>query len=68
MVRVRISQRKWQLALEDIEIKDDLYRHGPDFKALNSSLMSEPGKLLVLLIHKFDLNDFFPNRHRGPRT
>jgi len=29
--------------IEDIEIKDDLYRHGPDFKALNSSLMSEPG-------------------------
>ena len=38
--------------IEDIEIKDDLYRHGPDFKALNSSLMSEPGQILVLLIHQ----------------
>lgn len=29
--------------IDDIEIKDDLYTHGPDFKAINSSIMSEPG-------------------------
>ena len=28
--------------IDDFEIKDE-YTHGPDFKAMNSSIMSEPG-------------------------
>ena len=39
---MRIEEDDETNGIDDFEIKDE-YTHGPDFKAMNSSIMSAPG-------------------------